>query len=658
MPIIRVLMVDDSQADIDLVSLQMSKVDSDINIEGVTSSGSALEALSNDNYDLILADYELSEEEDGLQLIKRIKDTGSRIPIIFMTGWGSEEVAAEAFRVGVVDYFVKEISSAHMAWLANSIRNAVAQARAEEEKRILREKLQRSEQRYRALTESTYEVILGLDEDGKIAFSNAAMKSIFGISPEDAIGHRITEFISHYSDTELSAWVQGLELQKIIHRNVEAEGTTSAAGKRIPLEFSTSPANKASGFDYVMVVRDITARKRLLQEMERRTREVTRTKNFLTDLLNSSSDAILSLTSKGTIALWNRGSRAIFGFEGDESIGRALSDFCASSEDIELLISGMLESVKSGIWQGILLLRAKDGNTIVCECTLNPLSGKDDISHGFIAILRDVTEQKRIESELEQKRMELIQSSKLATLGEMATGVAHELNQPLNTIKIISHRLQRQLKKHKLDKEFFSGKLEVVDGQINRAAQIIDHLRNFGRLTDLELVPVEVNDALSGVFTILGEQLRSHGVDVELEIPEDLPPLRAELMRIEQVFLNIISNAQDALTNKERLLGNKSVNYRKKLSISAMSDGEGYVVLNFSDNGCGMSEDVCDRAFEPFFTTKEIGDGTGLGLSISYGIVRDFGGSIEISSEEMKGTNFRIRLPVAPEQGSSADSAF
>ena len=192
----RVLMVDDSPEDIALVTATMVRHDANIVIDGATSIASCLEALDKNEYDLLLIDYELSAGEDGLELIAKVKERDLDIPIIFMTGWGSEKVAAEAFRQGVVDYFVKEVDYSYVSRLANSIRKAVAQARAEKEREQLREQLEVSEMRYRALAESTYEAILGLLADGTIIFGNEALQRLFYLDPKAVISTNIYDYIS------------------------------------------------------------------------------------------------------------------------------------------------------------------------------------------------------------------------------------------------------------------------------------------------------------------------------------------------------------------------------------------------------------------------------------------------------------------------------
>ena len=181
---------------------------------------------------------------------------------------------------------------------------------------------------------------------------------------------------------------------------------------------------------------------------------------------------------------------------------------------------------------------------------------------------------------------------------------------------------------------------------MDRASLIINHLRQFGRKTDIRKVNVQLNDCISGTFTVLGRQLEVHGIRVELDLDEELPPIRGDSNRLEQVFLNLIMNARDAMDEKEILAGR---GVEKVLRISSFGEN-GQVVVTISDTGSGMSEEVKEKIFEPFFTTKPVGKGTGLGLSISFGIVRDYDGYIDLESVKGQGTTFRIRFPAVEEE--------
>jgi len=249
----------------------------------------------------------------------------------------------------------------------------------------------------------------------------------------------------------------------------------------------------------------------------------------------------------------------------------------------------------------------------------------------------DITQ--RLETE-----QQLIQTSKMATLGEMATGVAHELNQPLSVIKTSSSFFLKKInKKESLDDGVLFTLLEKIDSNVDRATKIINHMRQFARKSDMELENVQVNDVLEGAFEIFSQQLKLRGIEVQRDIEKDLPRIKADPGRLEQVFINLLINARDAIEEKRAV--NTPKNGDKKIRLHTKLQ-DNYIIVEVCDTGVGIPEAVLDKIFEPFFTTKEVGKGTGLGLSISYGIVKECGGNFEVRSTEDEETCFTIKFPV------------
>jgi len=275
----------------------------------------------------------------------------------------------------------------------------------------------------------------------------------------------------------------------------------------------------------------------------------------------------------------------------------------------------------------------KDGGLIYVDIRSSPIEYLK--RNTLIITASDITE--RLQTE-----QQLVQAGKMATLGEMSAGVAHELNQPLSVIKTGTNFFIDKIKKaEKIEENTLKTIAQEMDTQIDRATKIINHLREFGRKTDITKVEVQLNECIKGAFTMLGRQLELRQIKVVLDLDEELPPIMADMNRLEQVFINMIINARDAIEERIiRLGGNERI-----LTIrTSLKDGS--VVAEVSDTGIGIPEEVKSRIFEPFFTTKEVGRGTGLGLSISYGIVRDFDATIEIESTFGKGTTFRLTFPV------------
>ncbi|MBW2722634.1 MAG: PAS domain S-box protein, partial [Deltaproteobacteria bacterium] len=378
-------------------------------------------------------------------------------------------------------------------------------------------------------------------------------------------------------------------------------------GTPVHMLVSTSPIFNEEGevMAAIEMSTDIT-QVRLLEEELKRSEEKYRT------LFNGDPNPIF-VFDLNTLEIQDANERALksYSYEKEELIGKSFLDLAEPLEwdrlrKVSWDKEGAVFKVKH---------HTKNDESIVVNIRFSSLKdlGQDTV----IVTTSDVTE--RVKSE-----EQLIQASKMATLGEMSAGVAHELNQPLSVIRELA---------------------EEMDSQVDRASLIINHLRQFGRKTDIRKINVQLNDCIRGTFTVLGRQLEVHGVKVELHLDEELPPIRGDSNRLEQVFLNLIMNARDAMDEKEALAG-KGV--EKVLEISSFREND-EVVVEISDTGLGMSEAVKNKVFEPFFTTKPVGKGTGLGLSISFGIVRDYDGTIEVESEEGRGTKFTIRFPASVE---------
>jgi signal transduction histidine kinase len=245
--------------------------------------------------------------------------------------------------------------------------------------------------------------------------------------------------------------------------------------------------------------------------------------------------------------------------------------------------------------------------------------------------LRNVIQQ---ENERKEASAQIIQASKLATLGEMATSVAHELNQPLNVIRMAAGNSRRRISKGTATCEYLNAKLERIEEQTARAAAIIDHMRMFGREAKEELEAINPRAVITNALGLMGEQLRLAGIEIVTEFSEDGPSILGHSIQMEQVILNFLTNAIDAMAESEG---------EKKITLRVFEDDKG-VHITAEDAGGGIPEDELPRIFEPFFTTKEMGKGTGLGLSVSYGIINDMNGTL-VADNIDGGARFTITLP-------------
>jgi PAS domain S-box-containing protein len=253
----------------------------------------------------------------------------------------------------------------------------------------------------------------------------------------------------------------------------------------------------------------------------------------------------------------------------------------------------------------------------------------------LIATTTDITE-------TVEKETKLIQASKMTTLGLMAAGMAHEINQPLNVIQICADYFRKLQKKNQsISAEDLQHLADDITANVARATGIIRHVRDFARQSEVIKSRLNINRPIEDVFKVLGNQIKMHQIELDLDLAPDLPDILADHNRLEQVFINLVTNAIDAMDEKAQA-GEES--YIKRLRIQTECQTNRVVVV-VTDNGVGMSEEVKNKLFEPFFTTKKVGKGTGLGVSISYGIIKDYDGAIEIDSRVGEGTTFTLTFP-------------
>ena len=264
----------------------------------------------------------------------------------------------------------------------------------------------------------------------------------------------------------------------------------------------------------------------------------------------------------------------------------------------------------------------------------------EDSRKAMIHIMGDLREttaeiQQR-EQELRDKQEQLVQAGKLATLGELTTGVAHELNNPLNNTSLFVGNALDLIELGVTDNERIVRELRQALQQVWKATQIISHLRTFGRAAPVSREPVSLKRVIEHALSLVQEQLRLHQIEVTLDLGLDEPVVLGNAIQLEQVFINLLTNARDAVIEAPR----------KAIRISA-SVGPSAVEIAFADTGHGIASGLEGRIFDPFFTTKEVGKGTGLGLSITYGIVKEHGGTISVASTPGEGATFLIHLPLA-----------
>jgi PAS domain S-box-containing protein len=283
-----------------------------------------------------------------------------------------------------------------------------------------------------------------------------------------------------------------------------------------------------------------------------------------------------------------------------------------------------------------LAIKTPQGQAVPVSVSFTPLS--TDGEQVMIMSLRDLSVRKQLEAEREEMQRQLYQSSKLASIGELSAGVAHEINNPLNGIINFAQLLKdEETPRSEFERQMIDG---IID-EGERIAQIVRGLLTFARAETHELRQVHFAESIKTSIALFGHQFEKDGITVKIDLDPDLPLVRADASRLRQVVLNLISNAYHALKAKQ-----VDPDEGKLFRITARRAGKNdeLVRIEFYDNGVGIKRKDLGKVFDPFFTTRRETGGTGLGLSVSFGIIRDFGGTIKVESEEGKFTRFIIEL--------------
>ncbi len=362
----------------------------------------------------------------------------------------------------------------------------------------------------------------------------------------------------------------------------------------------------------------------LLEEQGRRAKELAKLKEFNENIIESINVGVLVINLSGRITNWNGALENIYGLRREQAIGERIGEVFEPGIPRTLREIMNVGDLQAGQPANIYKFRTKsfDGRDLILNISLAPLQGRNGEFEGTLVAIEDVTERIRLEEQLQQ-------SDKLSSIGLLAAGVAHEVNTPLTGISSYSQMLMQQMPENDPRQVL----LQKIYRQTSRASSIVNNLLNFSRVSDSRFVAIDLNRVLDDTIQLLEAQLHNTQIEVVKRYGENLPPAPGNAPKLQQVFMNLILNARDAMPRGGQL------------EISTGFD-EDSITICFRDTGEGISPDHLSRIYDPFFTTKQIGKGTGLGLAVSYGIVQDHGGQITVESSSGEGTRFLIRLPL------------
>jgi two-component system NtrC family sensor kinase len=490
-----------------------------------------------------------------------------------------------------------------------------------------------AERKLDLLTELTQEGLLMADENLRVVFANTRMVDILNIPRRELIGKHLGEVLTSqhlHMAQELGRLVdQG---QQQVSRFCSILDKPNAED-HIPRVFETCMAVSRLGNKVLtcLYLRDLTSR--ILIE-----RELHKTNAFLTNIIQNSVDGIVVVDTKGVPLIFNEGAERILGYKAEEIIGnpenfRRFYPYEAAAEMMRRMRSEEYGPPDKLNTTRITFINKKGEEVPVnFSATIIRERGQEVGSVGIFTDLREIL---KVHQELEAVQSQLVHTEKIASLGRMAAGVAHEINNPLAGILIYAELLQRDL----ADDDLHGENLAVIINQTMRCQQIVNRLLDFSRQTLGQRKLFDVNDVVHRGVELISHQAFFHNIKVMENLDPLLPQVVGDPGQLQQVFTNLLLNAADAMQGQGQIT----------IASRPTPQGDG-VILTFTDTGIGIPPEIQDKIFEPFFTTKPPGKGTGLGLSIVYGVLQRHGGTIEAESPAGGGTTFTIRLPLESQE--------
>ncbi|HEC30934.1 MAG TPA: PAS domain S-box protein, partial [Deltaproteobacteria bacterium] len=354
-----------------------------------------------------------------------------------------------------------------------------------------------------------------------------------------------------------------------------------------------------------------------------RTAELQASETKYRRIFEGSNDMLFVADNSGTFFDVNKSGLDLLGYQNKAEIIKKinLKDIFANGEDFQYIFSELHE--KGIIRDHETAVISKDGSTktVLFSCTIQP--GQEDDPETLQGVIKDITHRKEIEKHM-------LRADKLASLGKLSAGLAHEINNPLGMILGYTQLLLRY---EKPETQRYSD-LKIIEKHVRNCKAIVEDLLNFARSTETKKIESNINELLRDVLKVMEHQFEMNGIEIVADLNEELPNMTIDPEKIKQVFMNILMNAKDAIQGRGKITIKSDLNSR-----------DNTVVITFSDTGCGIRSEDLPHIFDPFFTTKPTGKGTGLGLSVSYGIIQDHGGNIEVESKVDEGTTFIVTLP-------------
>ncbi len=494
-------------------------------------------------------------------------------------------------------------------------------------------RLKETRLRLNLFTETAPLAIYVKDNDLRYLKMNTHALNMLGIRAAEVLGKRDR---SLYPDGG-ARWLQNVEQETLRRRQtLHAAGVLPIQGQEMHVHVTLFPIIENGRIEGLYgLIEDTTELFESERQLHRVDEQLDETQKYLREVLENSRDIIFLTDPAGNLLSFNSGAETVLGFARDEVVGTPAHRLCASPGTFEKLFAEALRDGHAMAYESEF--RTKDLETIIVNISLTLIEGPDGKPLELVCICRDITTRLRL-------KQDLIRSERLAAVGQMASGVAHEINNPLAVIDNIAGLVEEMLRDeggalHADTQRILTRAMDRLHHQVHRVTTITHSLLGFVRTSEYGMTEVNILELLEECLGVLGTEIRRSRTEVRRLFDPELPALVSDPLLLEQVFVNLINNAIDAISEAPDRGG--------ELEILTARDDQ-FVRVTFQDNGVGIPKQDQEKIFNLFHTTKPAGKGTGLGLSIVHDIMHRLGGSVRVASEPGQWTRFIVEIPLEP----------
>jgi len=595
---LRILVVEDDVDQANLVQKCLERSPGSFEVETVSSGRNCVALLSKRSYEAVILDQ--SGEESILELLQEISQQTEHPPVVVVSKNGNEQAALQALKTGAYDYLVKD--AGFLAVLPKVIQQSI-------EKHNLEAKLRDSEKRYKSMFEYASDAILVIESESlQIVEANDKAAEMFEIKKSDLLANAFLNLFPKREQRRVGYALVQTQNHSIFSTD-EIAIVSNSNKDVLPVEISLKKVELEESV-LLCTIRNIADKKRL-QDL------ILNSKRRLQNTFDGIKDIICQVDHDYNIVLANKMFSQFAGVAPEDLVGRKYYElFCGQEEpctDCPVVRTLKTQDTASA---------EKSRNGLVYELWSYPIWGNKGRLESVAIYAKNVTAKIKLEKTL-------IQSEKLATIGLLASGIAHELRNPLNVIETARYYIDEFLANKNQD---IGAKLNIIRKNVQRSSKIINNLLEFSRHSEHAKERIDLNGLVESTVALIKKELEAKNICYQFEAAEQFAAYFS-IDSLKQVLLNLIINAIQAMQTG----GSLTIGIQRSLPE--------WVEISVTDTGEGISQDILPQIFSPFFTTKEVGEGTGLGLYITHMIVERDGGKIDVNSEQGAGTTFVISLP-------------